>query len=160
VQYAAITAPLQVVTSIDGALGPISVESPVGAALQVTPIPGACPRTGASYTAHAGAAQVVYNAAGTGPQTLHLPEKVGAVDLFVDFAGGGLLDFTVVVYEDDGTESVTSFTAQANASGCSGYVAIWHRKRGQIKQITISMSAPVAIAPLIRLAPKAMKKLL
>jgi hypothetical protein len=158
VEYPAITTRFQLVSSIDGALGTIAVESPANAPLRVRYVN--CPSTGASYTAHAGAAPVAYAAAGTGPQTLHLPQKVGAVDFFVDFTGfGGLLNFTVVVDEDDGTETVTSFTAQADGSDCSGYVAIWHRKRGQIKQITIEMPVPILVA-LIRLAPKASKKLL
>ena len=136
----------------------ISAASSLSAGLS----PG-CPSTGASWAAHT-QNYVETTTSTTSPLTVALPPKTGAVDFWIDFVSfsteDNLLEFTIGLLDEDGSGSTVSFQATAAAITCSGYVAIWHRRSGQITQVSIRPSGArqFLLPAVIRVADKATKK--
>jgi hypothetical protein len=69
-------------------------------------------------------------------------------------------EFTLGLLQEDGSEAVNTFTVAVNGATCSTYVAIYHKRKGELKWISISSKVQQAlvIAHPIRIAKKAGKK--
>jgi hypothetical protein len=112
--------------------------SPMTTVLRVYPWNG-CPADAPSWAYGAYAAHdtvQLHSARGTvGPAA-----PLRAFDAMIDSSSASTT-VTVTVLEEDGAESRATFTAPVDASACSGYLAIWHKKGGQIRRVEFAPPA-------------------